>query len=273
MSTSQTNDIQALFQAQVNEGTLSGASLQALRVHDIGQQIAAGLGIHVDDVTSSEVTLLNVLVDDSGSISACGNVQLVRDSVNALLDALNQSRDGDAVLCQIRLLNGRVINPYRRVTDAVRLDARNYDQGTFGGTPLYDETMVLLATVLAKTQEFADNGVPARSISLIVTDGEDCHSKHATTRQVARVVKDLTQQEVHIVAAFGIPGNSNADFRKVFNAMGIDDRWILTPQPGKTLAETQKNIRAAFCLFSQSAVRASQSAGNFSQLAGGGFGG
>lgn len=271
--TSQSSDLDALFEEQLREGTLSGASLQALQVHDIGQQIAAGMGVSVDDVTASEVTLLNILVDDSGSISACNNTQLVRESVNSVLEALAGARERDSILCQIRLLNGTIINPFTGVGSAVRLDKNNYDERSFGGTPLYDETIVTLATALAKTQEFSQNGVPARSISLIVTDGEDCHSRRATAKNVAQVVKEMVMQEIHLVAAFGIPGNGNVDYRRVFREMGIKDEWILAPQPGKSMAETQKNIRAAFCLFSQSAVQASQSAGGFSKVAGGGFGG
>jgi hypothetical protein len=48
--------------------------------------------------------------------------------------------------------------------------------------------------------------------------------------------------------------------------MGIEDRWILTP------GDTQSDIRTAFQLFSQSAVRASQGAAAFGSTALGGFG-
>jgi hypothetical protein len=55
-------------------------------------------------------------------------------------------------------------------------------------------------------------------------------------------------------------------FRDVFQKMGIRPQWILTPSsdPGE--------IRKAFDMVSQSAVRASQNATNFSQQAIGGFG-
>jgi hypothetical protein len=48
--------------------------------------------------------------------------------------------------------------------------------------------------------------------------------------------------------------------------MGIRDEWILTP------GNTEKEIRACFQTYSQSAVKASQSAVSFSQTALGGFG-
>jgi len=66
---------------------------------------------------------------------------------------------------------------------------------------------------------------------------------------VATLIRDMRQAETHIVAA-----------------MGIEDQWILTP--GNDVSQ----IRRAFQVFSQSAVRASQSAAHFGQAVLGGFG-
>ena len=55
------------------------------------------------------------------------------------------------------------------------------------------------------------------------------------------------------------------NFRQVFREIGIQNEWILTP------ANTANDIRNAFQVFSQSAVRASQGATAFSQSALGGF--
>jgi len=46
---------------------LSPESLQTLTAVDLGAQIQAGLGITVDDVKASEVVLLTMMPDDSGS--------------------------------------------------------------------------------------------------------------------------------------------------------------------------------------------------------------
>ena len=59
--------------------------------------------------------------------------------------------------------------------------------------------------------------------------------------------------------------DGGTDFHQVFRDMGIREQWILTP------GNSQKEIRNAFQVFSQSAVRASQSAGGFSQASLGGF--
>jgi hypothetical protein len=119
---------------------------------------------------------------------------------------------------------------------------------------------------LAKTQEFEDNGVPCRTVTLILTDGADEHSRKQNAGTVKKLVTDMLMSEKHIIAAMGID-DGRTDFRLVFKGMGIQDNWILTP------GNSQSEIRRAFQVFSQSAVRASQGAKSFSQTAVGGFGG
>ena len=72
-----------------------------------------------------------------------------------------------------------------------------------------------------------------------------------TARSVRPLVEDLLRSETHIVAGLGISDGST-DFRAVFAEMGIPDAWILTP------GNSDKDIRAAFRLFSQSAAALTQ---------------
>lgn len=256
------NDTDRLFQAAKAEGELSDAALQALSVPDLGAQIQAGLGVHPDDVPASEVVLVTMMPDDSGSIRFAGNAQAIRDGHNLVLDSLAASKQKDGVLAHTRYLNGKVLYPYCALPGAVRMDSHNYDAN--GGTPLYDQTVVLLGTVLAKARQFAEAGVPARTVTLLLTDGADECSANSSAKDVAALVKDMLRAERHIIAALGVDDGST-DFRGVFREMGIEDRWILTPGSGAS------EIRRAFAVFSQSVVRASQGAGGFSKTAVGGF--
>lgn len=255
-------DLNQLFQSAQAEGMLSNDSLNALNVHDIGAQIQAGLGIQVDDVTASEVVLVTLMPDDSGSIEYGGNAATVRAGHNTILDALLNSNQTDNILVHNRYLNGFVLYPYCSIMQAVPMDEHNYTPNQ--GTPLYDQTVVLLGTVLSKAQEFSDNGVPVRTVTLIISDGADAHSRRASAKTVRSLVQDMLRTEDHIIAAMGIDDGST-NFRQVFRDMGIRDQWILTP------GNSQKEIRHAFQVFSQSAVRASQSSGHFSQTSLGGF--
>ena len=231
--------------------------LDRLHIADLGAQIQAGLGIAVDDVQSSEVVLVTMMPDDSGSISSAGNTDLVCEGHNLVLDALRASKQHHDIFAHTRYLNGHVLYPYTSVAQAVKMDRKNYRADK--GTPLYDQTIVLLGTVLAKSQEFAQAGVPVRTVTLLITDGADCGSTRATASSVRTLVRDMLAQENHVVAAMGIH-DGNTDFHQVFRDMGVPDRWILTP--GNSASE----VRKAFQMFSQSAIAASQGAvlGGFS---------
>ncbi len=260
MSQNQTPDINALFQNAQQDGNLSLQSFQTLQVMDLGDQIQAALGTPADDVTASEVILVTIMPDDSGSIRFSSNAQAVRGGHNSVLDALMDSKQKDSILVHTHYLNGFILYPYRPLSQVIRMDTKNYDPNK--GTPLYDQTLVLLGTVLAKAQEFADNGVPVRTVTLIITDGADTHSVRADAKQVSTLVRDLLAAENHIIATMGID-DGYTDFRQVFREMGIRDEWILTP------GDSESEIRKAFQMFSQSTVKLSQSSGKLSL---GGFG-
>mgnify|MGYP001580441828 CR=1 FL=1 len=256
--------VAALLSLALNEGTLSSQTAGLININDIGEQIQMGIGIDVNDVQASEVTLVTMMPDDSGSIRFAGNAQYVRDGHNIVLDALGGSKQKEGVLAHCRYLNGFVLYPFVPLDQAVRMDTHNYDPDQ--GTPLYDQSVVLLGTVLAKAQSFEDNGVPCRTVTLIITDGADEHSQRQNPSSVRAIVRDMLRTENHIIAGMGIDDGGHTDFRQVFQKMGIEDRWILTP------GNSPSELRRAFNVFSQSAVRASQGGASFSQAAAGGFG-
>jgi hypothetical protein len=241
------SNIKKLLDDAFAQGTISGATRASLDVVDVGAQIQAGLGVTIDDVAASEVVLLTMMPDDSQSIAAAGNTAAVRDGHNLVLDALRASKQGGEVLAHTRYLNGEILSPYTALDQAPKMTPANYDPRH--GTPLYDQAVVVLGTVLAKSQELAEAGIAVRTVTLIITDGGDYGSKRCRPADVKALVDDLLAQEHHIVAAMGISDGST-DFRQVFAAMGIPDRWVLTP--GNSAGE----IRRAFQVFSQSAVRA-----------------
>lgn len=256
-------NVKQLLQGAKEDGDLSKTALDALTINaDIGAQIQAGLGIAPDDVPASQVVLVTIMPDDSGSIHFAGNTDLVREGHNIVYDSLKTSKQKGGILAHTRYLNGFVLFPYRLLDDTDEMTSANYEPML--GTPLYDQTAVLLGTVLAKTREFEESGVPVRTVTLIITDGGDCDSHVQTPKSIKAIIDDMLKRENHIIAAMGIEDGST-DFRKVFKGMGIPDQWILTTK------NTEKEIRKAFQMFSQSAVRASQSSALFSQALAGGF--
>jgi hypothetical protein len=274
-------DIGSLLTGAVAGGSITSGTIQALNIPVVGGAIAAGFGISMDKIKSPETILEAILIDDSSSIKEYGNVGLVREAVNdIILPALAECRNAEAILVQLRLMNGHrrkpddnVICGFMPVKQAPKLDKDNYNERYFGNTPLYEQFTYLLLSAVAKQEEANQSGITCRSISLAITDGENVGGNSYTARDVARVVKDMGKQEgQHIVAGFGIPGNNRVDFRDIFTEMGIPANWILEPKQGATPEETKKNIRDAFMLFSQKSSQAAQGgATGFSNVAQQGF--
>ncbi len=263
------SNVDDLFESAQDDDILSSASMASIgAIHDYGAQIQNSLGVNVADVNSEEVVLVGGLIDDSSSIQMDNNTQIVIDGWNACINALLDSKQEKNIYSHIATLNSGIIHPFMCLVNnqgkqlSPPLDTNNYKP--HGGTPLYERAVVFLGTMLAKAQEFADNGIPCRTVTLIVTDGANNGGSRAS--DVANLAKDLFRQETHIVAGLGID-DGYTDFDQIFKDMGIPKQWILTPK------NDASSIRQAFQVFSRSAVRASQSsAAAFSKAKVGGFG-
>lgn len=266
-----TQDLQDLFSTTgMDDDAL--AALGAT-VDTLGANLTAALGkVTVDDIKTNDVTLVNLLFDDSWSIEQAGNTQTVVKGHNSILHALRESKAVGTTLIGCQYLNHGSLYSFVRLDGATEMfdrpDGKGNKQNYFpdGGTPLCDMSAVILASTTAKMAELEQGGITVRCVTFIITDGEDLHSRRHNPASIRPIVEGMLATESHIVGAMGID-DGHTDFRKVFGAMGIQDRWILTP------GNTESEIRHAFGTISQSAVEVSQAAGaSFSKVGLGGFG-
>ena len=251
---------QLLSQAADRGSAATPDSLHGL--HDLGRAIQGAMGVSADDIPASEVFLLSFVIDDSGSIRFGSNTQHVRDGHNAVQEELRKSSKGEDILVHAHALNSGVIYPFCPLKTAPQLDTKNYNPD--GDTPLFDATLTVLGAVIAKEQEFANQGVPVRSVTVIVSDGAN-NTSLKTAADVRKLVDQLLKAENHIVALLGVDDGST-DYRAVAAEMGIRPEWVLTPQ------SDGKSIRHAFGVISRISQSASQGAASFSKAAATGFG-
>lgn len=203
------------------------------------------LGSSIGQYKRDDVLLAATLIDDSGSLNSQSSAEAVRIGHNAVISALLDSDAPSAIWFHTRYLHGYELNPWNQLERATKMDSRNYRPND--GTPLYDETAVILGSIIAKTQEFRDNWTTVRSATLIVTDGEDTESNLQTPSTIKSIVTDMYDTGIHIVAAMGIGSN----FRNLLMQMGIRENLILTS------GSTPEEIREAFGLFAKMARQAS----------------
>jgi hypothetical protein len=240
----------ALLQSAQASGVLSPETSSQVTGNLGGLVLAGAAGKDLEDITASDVTLVTVLIDASGSIADRGLEQAVREGQGALLDAFSGARERDSVLLATWTFaqDAKVVHSYLPTSDAVRLDARNYRAS--GSTRLYDTWCDALTANVAYAQRLRDGGTPTRSVVVVVTDGEDVSSQRGTSH-CARLSRDLLASELFTLAFVGV--GKDVDFEAVARAMGIPAGCVLVQREA-----TPSSLRRTFQLVSRSAIRASQ---------------
>jgi hypothetical protein len=232
--TDESERARGLFEGAFDGGEISEGSATALtRSPGILPAVAESLGAKE---SSAETLLVSVLVDDSGSIGP-EHAPAVRDGHNRMIQAAARHQSTAAVSFHTRYFTKGLLSPYRPVAATVALTPQNYTPDA-GYTPLYEQSVVILGSVIAKARELASTGCRVRTFTLLLTDGLN-NSGTSTANDVKCLVTDMLEfANNHIVAGMGI--GDAATFRQVFNDMGIPDRWILTA------ASTDQEIDATF---------------------------
>ncbi|MBX3227070.1 MAG: VWA domain-containing protein [Labilithrix sp.] len=239
-----------LFASANASGTLSNQSRRIITGNLGAVVIAGAAGKDNEDILTSDVTLVTLLVDASSSIHQRGLEDAVRAGQNLLVDALACSTASESVLMALWTFNEdvRVVHSYVGVGDATRLDKKTYNAA--GSTRLYDTWCDALAANVAYAQQLRDGGTPCRSVVVVITDGEDCGSKRRAS-DCATLSRDLLASEQFILAFVGV--GTDVDFRAVAKAMGVPDGCVTVQAQA-----TPQGMRKVFGLVKQSTIRASQ---------------
>ena len=241
------------------QGYLSDESVHALRALPRHcEEIGRALG---SDAPGADVLLVTILVDDSDSIGMITNGPGAEERGHDRLLEVLKRRGFTQALVHTRLLNGGTFSPYRPLAQAQTLSP-NKLQLRRDGTPLYRESVLTLGSVIAKTQQQQEQGRRVRTVTLIITDGEDNTSGSVTAPDARCLVADMLEfASNHIVAGMGI---GETGFTDVFQAMGIPSRFIFTA------GSTAEEIDRMFDRFERTILEpAAASEGSFLQLAAG----
>src|SRR5512142_2034136 len=260
----------SLFTASTqDEGTVKAL----VQIPDLTAKIQAGQGMPAVQTKVSTALLIQLLLDDSGSMqrrdpknpSGKSNIELLCDGHNLIRSTLLGSKQGADVFMAARTLNGVSVYPFRKLKEVPELVYRqNFNIG--GGTPLYDEIAVTYEIVNKQVEDYEEACIPCRTITVFITDGRDEHSKAFTeAKELLPLTVARMNHEMDVIVGVGI-SDGYYDFRKMFLEMGLLDNWILTPN------NTEHEFREAFRVLSQSALNVSQAgAGGFSQAAAAGL--
>lgn len=251
-------DVDALVGAAQEVGVGDAAAKAARNELDSG----ADLGVPADQIESNAVVVASIVLDDSGSMQ--GTEKMVCTAYNGMLERIKRDRGRDEVLLARMLLHDwkKVGHAPVRIDDAPYLNPREFVPD--GGTPLYRKTVAILGQVTAKVGELAQSGRTARSITVLISDGnnaDDSFAEPVSIGNVAAVVADMLATKQHIVAGVAIGGSA----AQTFKDMGIPANWIISPD------HSESGLNATFRMISKASAGASKGAGAFATVQRGGF--
>jgi hypothetical protein len=227
-------------------GVLSETASRALQRPAVLNAVDRALEDSYTVESAGEVLLVTIMPDDSGSMSG-PNQHSVIEGHKELLAAMRSSSVSARTLLQTRYLNGTLLNPFQPLGLCTDLSLSNYPCNK--GTPLFEQTLITLGTVVAKAEELvADGAARVRTATLLMTDAQSTDDNRGELiREVAAVVTDLQRIGDHIVAGMGFAAGTARSYASVFEEMGIDRRFIFT-------AQSRDEVLAAFRMFGKASL-------------------
>jgi hypothetical protein len=238
-------------QNAVSIGSLSQAAVPASRQ---AIAISGPTGVSVARVNANRLLLMQVIVDDSGSMG--GLEPHVFHAFKRLRDALirNSGSGGSQTLLSLSLLNKGLRVPYTEVAKSPLLDSSNYQCS--GGTPLYTAIQSVLGTMLVKCNEVVQAGRSAQTFTVVISDGVATDADKTNPATVRSVLTGLSPKQ-HIVCGIAIGGAAE----RCYTDLGMSPNWILDP------ARKPEEFDAAMQKIEIVSGRASQSSAAFQAVA------
>ncbi len=239
-------DLNNIFNNATNDGTLS-KDTSSLICNNLNDTVLMGCnGMGIDDIESTEVTLITALYDKSSSINYYGLTQAVIDGQNEMIKAIEGSKKKDDIMIAQWLFDHgtSVVHSYLPVEQAVKLNKKNYIPS--GSTSLYDMLCEAMSANFAYTELLKGSGTPVQNIVVVITDGEDTSSKRIAG-DVKKISTDLLRTEQYILAYAGVGTDNHNAIAKSIGFPSV----IVT---GATASE----IRKIFRMMSESIISVSQ---------------
>jgi hypothetical protein len=229
----------SLLHTAVEHGLVDENAVDAL--NSSCQINKADLGIDPDQITTDQVNIATVLLDNSGSMESWES--RVLSSYASALNTMKEAESRHNILVGALGLCGNILYRYKLVKDAQPLTKRSYwgPDGPLDHTPLHRQIVKLCRLVKEKQGQLLEAGIPARTITLLMTDAGDSDKSHelkaAAQKAIGQLLNGSKKNRVYGIA-FG------SEAKGALYELGI---------PRETLFEAgnEKDLLDAFIQFSQ----------------------
>ena len=195
----------------------------------------------VDEITSPVVTLIDFIIDKSGSMDSYESA--MQECLEHYKKAIIHSKQADEMLVSKTLFGSDI-----ETGGYVAPDDFDPSYSTYGNTKLFDAIIDRYQRMLAYMDQLKNSGTNARACMVILTDGFDNDSRTGAS-DARKAIKDLISREITV--AFIAFGQS---------AFGVADSIGVKNQNVKEVSNNESELRHIIDLVSKSAISASKKA-------------
>ena len=211
--------------------------------------------IDVDDLTSSEYTLVNIAIDLSSSVY--GYYDDLVQSIETIIDACKKSDRAENLMVRVTYFNSSV-NEFHGFKTLYSLSKDDYKQmpNPAGMTALYDGTIDAIESVEQYGKTLTEQEFEANGILFVVTDGVENNSNANVQKVIDRFKQLKYNESLESLQSFLIGVNTNdnyvKDFLDDFNKdVGFDEFIEVENATTESLSKLAKFVSKSISLQSQ----------------------
>jgi len=213
-------------------------------------------GVDVDNLTSSEYTLVTLAIDMSSSVSYY-NTEL-RECIKTIIKTCKKSNRAENLMIRLTSFNSQIFEEHGFKTLSL-INVGDYTQirNPSGMTALYDACIDSIEATEQYGKTLTDQEFETNGVLYIITDGDDNRSQHSLSDVAERFKKLKYTESLESLQTFLIGVNVNEPMFKNYledfkNTVGFDEFISIENANTDTLSKLANFISKSISLQSQS---------------------
>jgi uncharacterized protein YegL len=213
-------------------------------------------GIDVDNLTSSEYTLVTLAIDMSSSVSQYNSE--LRQCIKTIIETCKKSNRAENLMIRLTSFNSQIFEEHGFKTLSI-INSDDYTQirNPSGMTALYDACIDSIEATEQYGKTLTDQEFETNGVLYIITDGDDNRSSHSANDVAERFKKLKNTEYLESLQTFLIGINVNDSmFEKYLeefnNTVGFDEFISIENANTDTLSKLANFISKSISLQSQS---------------------
>ena len=213
-------------------------------------------GVDVDNLTSSEYTLVTLAIDMSSSVSYY-NTEL-RECIKTIIETCKKSNRAENLMIRLTSFNSQIFEEHGFKTLSL-INVGDYTQirNPSGMTALYDACIDSIEATEQYGKTLTDQEFETNGVLYIITDGDDNRSQHSLSDVAERFKKLKYTESLESLQTFLIGVNVNEPMFKNYledfkNTVGFDEFISIENANTDMLSKLANFISKSISLQSQS---------------------